>query len=93
MIGEKFKLFRLYEKTSARGNRYFVGRLGGARVIVMRDERAELSEGTAGVWNVMLEPADEAPPRRAPSTPRTARTPAAKPDPAPFIEDDLPWTP
>ena len=27
MIDEKLKLFRLYEKTSAKGNRYFVGRL------------------------------------------------------------------
>lgn len=100
MTDEKLKLFRLYEKVSARGNRYFVGRLAGARVIVMRDERAEISEGTEGVWDVLLSPADEAPSRRAPNAPAAPRTAprvakADKPDPGrPFIEDELPpWTP
>jgi hypothetical protein len=31
----------LWEKTSAKGNRYFVGRMGGVRVLVMENSRAE----------------------------------------------------
>ena len=102
MIDEKLKLFRLYEKVSARGNHYFVGRLAGARVIVMRDERAELSEGTTAVWDVLLSPADEAPPRRSPNAPAATAAPrtapraakADKPDQTrPFVEDALPWVP
>lgn len=101
MTDGKLKLFRLYEKTSAHGNRYFVGRLAGARVIVLRNERAVPSEGTEGQWDVFLSPADDTPTRRAPSAPATPRTTtpraaprAAKPDPnRSFVEDDLPWTP
>ena len=32
----KVKLGRLYEKTSAKGTRYFVGRLGAARVLLFQ---------------------------------------------------------
>lgn len=98
MIGEKIKLCRLYERQSSRGNKYFVGRLGGARIVVLRDEQAELSEGTIAVWEICLSPADEPAPWRAPSAPRTTApraSKAPKPDPSrPFIEDELPpWTP
>ncbi len=33
----KVKLGRLYEKTSAKGTRYFVGRLGAARVLMFQN--------------------------------------------------------
>jgi len=32
---------RLWEKLSAKGNRYLIGRLGGARVLVMPNTRPE----------------------------------------------------
>lgn len=93
MTGEKLKLCRLYEKQSSRGNTYFVGRLGGARVVMMRDERAEVSDGTVAVWELMLSPADEAPPRRAPSAPAPrTRTPRPVADES-GLNDPLPWVP
>lgn len=93
MTDGKLKLFRLYEKTSARGNRYFVGRLAGARVIVLRDERAAPSEGTEGQWDVFLSPADEPPTRRAPSAPAPrTRSPRPVADES-GLNDPLPWTP
>jgi hypothetical protein len=35
---------RLWEKTSAKGNRYLIGRMGGVRVMVLENNRRE-SEG------------------------------------------------
>lgn len=48
----KVLLARLYEKTSARGHRYFVGRLGAARVALFLDERAE---GGDPVWELFVQ--------------------------------------
>ena len=48
----KVLLARLYEKTSARGHRYFVGRLGAARVAMFIDERAE---GGDPVWELFVQ--------------------------------------
>jgi hypothetical protein len=32
--------------------------MGGAKVVVLKDARAELTEGTIGVWQVFLKPRD-----------------------------------
>jgi hypothetical protein len=56
---------RLYEKTSARGTRYFVGRLGLARITLLPGEATE--DGTA-TWRMLLQ---EAPKSQA-STDRQA---------------------
>jgi hypothetical protein len=53
------ELTRLYEKTSARGTRYFVGRLGLARITLLPGDAAE--DGTA-TWRMLLQ---EAPKPRA----------------------------
>ncbi len=50
----KVPLCRLYERTSASGNRYFSGRLGGAKVIVFLDQKAEAD---VPVWQVYLQDA------------------------------------
>ena len=68
MQGNSVLLLRLYEKTSAKGNTYFAGRMGQASVVMMRDLHAE---GTDPVWQMFAsEPrqaATDAPPaRRAP---------------------------
>lgn len=55
----RIPLLRLYEKTSAKGNPYFTGKLNGCRVLVFRDDRAELSDGTLGIWNVFLQAPDD----------------------------------
>lgn len=44
-------LLRLYEKTSAKGNTYFAGRMGQASVVMMRDLHAE---GDDPVWQVFV---------------------------------------
>jgi hypothetical protein len=59
------ELARLYEKTSQRGTRYFVGRLGLARITLLPGDAAE--DGTA-TWRLLLQ---EAPKSRA-STDRQA---------------------
>ena len=59
------ELARLYEKTSQRGTRYFVGRLGLARITLLPGEATE--DGTA-TWRLLLQ---EAPKSQA-STDRQA---------------------
>lgn len=52
-------LLRLYEKTSAAGNRYFAGRMGQASVVMMLDKH---TEGDDPVWQVFAsEPRQAAP--------------------------------
>ncbi len=40
-LDNKVLLGRLYERTSQKGNRYFSGRLGAARVMLFRDDYAD----------------------------------------------------
>ena len=47
MQGNSVLLLRLYEKTSAKGNTYFAGRMGQASVVMMRDLH---TEGDDPVW-------------------------------------------
>ena len=58
----QIQICNLYEKTSQSGNKYFVGRWGGARVLLFRDRNSEQSEGSDPIWNLLLQ---EMPPRQA----------------------------
>lgn len=76
----KVMLCRMYEKTSARGNRYFAGRLGAASVVMFKDEHGDAEN----CWQVFVQsppPAQDkaaaAPPTRAAATPPPP--PAARP--------------
>lgn len=51
MQGNSVLLLRLYEKTSAKGNTYFAGRMGQASVVMMRDLHAE---GDDQVWQMFV---------------------------------------
>lgn len=51
-MSEKVFLFRVFEKTSANGNRYFSGRWGGARILLFRDATAESDDP---VWQVFAQ--------------------------------------
>ena len=51
----KVLLGRLYEKSSAKGNRYFTGRLGAARVVMMLDARADNPDP---VWELFVSDGD-----------------------------------
>jgi hypothetical protein len=86
MTGDlKVQLCRLYEKTSARGTRYFVGRVNGLKVVVLKDDRTQ-ADGADAVWNLYLSPTDgsgqggsrpsnpsSSPPRQQRSEPARAR--------------------
>lgn len=51
MNGEKVKIARLFEKTSASGNLYFTGRMGQARVLLFRDKKSEAE----GEWALFVQ--------------------------------------
>jgi len=100
MQGNSVLLLRLYEKTSAKGNPYFAGRMGQASVVMMRDHHAE---GADPVWQLFVsEPrqaATEAPqaskapwPAKSPAKPSVARksAPRAKSAvPVGALDDDV----
>jgi hypothetical protein len=71
------ELLRLFERRSAAGTTYFVGALGGAKVLMMKDTRADLTDGTLGIWQVYLKPRDAA------RTDRASQKRAPSPRPAP----------
>jgi hypothetical protein len=50
--GPNIQFARLFEKTSANGNQYFVGRWGGAKVALLKAR--EPAEDGAIVWNLVL---------------------------------------
>lgn len=60
------KLMRIYERRSAAGKPYFVGFLGQSRVLIMRDDRAELNGDTVGVWDVFVKEREDQHDRRPP---------------------------
>lgn len=68
MMTDNVLLLRLYEKTSAKGNTYFAGRMGAASVVMMRDLH---TEGDDPVWQVFVSE-----PRHAGSEGHTASKPA-----------------
>jgi hypothetical protein len=67
------ELTHLYEKTSQRGTRYFVGRLGLARITLLPGDAVE--DGTA-TWRVMLQD--------APRAPASTDRPSTSPRPPPY---------
>jgi hypothetical protein len=75
--GPQVKLARLYEKTLKTGNQYFVGRLGMAKVAVLKSK--EVAEDGSPMWDVLLQ--------EAPNEPR--RKPEAKPE---AVQDVSPST-
>jgi hypothetical protein len=55
---ERVLLIRLLEKTSKLGNKYFVGRLGAGKVVMVRDQDSLTPRGDP-IWLVWLAPVDE----------------------------------
>src|SRR5262245_16901869 len=47
-----FPVCKLYKKTSAKGNTYFVGRWGGARITLLQSD--ETTEDGSEVWHLMM---------------------------------------
>jgi hypothetical protein len=92
MIDGGIELVTLYERKSASGRPYMVGLMGKVRVLLLRDDRAELSEGTVGAWQLIMKPREEgrSQPRsqaasssaKRVSRPRRANAPAAPAKPS-----------
>jgi hypothetical protein len=84
---------KLYEKISQHGTRYFVGRLGLARITLLQGDAAE--DGTA-TWRMLLQEAPKSQastdrqPRNAsrPRAPGPRRRPAASPTAGAPMPDD-----
>jgi hypothetical protein len=84
--GPQVKLARLYEKTSKTGNQYFVGRLGMAKVAVLKSKEA--AEDGSPMWDVLLQEAPSEQ-RRKPEAPQPeAPAAASAPYSAKRLEDD-----
>ncbi len=60
-LDDKVLLGRLYERTSQKGNRYFSGRLGAARVMLFKDDYAD----DDNVWQLFVQEGGEKSPQVA----------------------------
>lgn len=87
---------KLWEKTSAKGNTYLIGRLGGVRILILRNRDA----GTEGEpdWHLFFadgqraaeaSPQPAQPRRQRPAYTRRSEPPPAPYDPRPF-NDEIP---
>ena len=78
------KLARVFEKTSATGNRYFVGRLGGSRLLMFLDRESDSDDPC---WSLFVSPIEErqAAARNGPQRP--AEQPSDRDEKPPFDDD------
>jgi hypothetical protein len=80
------KLTRLYERTSKKtGNQYFTGRLGAAKVVMLKSR--EVTEEGGAIWDVLLQEgqADTKRPKADAQEPLAEATPT----PAPYTQQRL----
>jgi hypothetical protein len=85
---------KLWEKTSAKGNRYFVGRMGSVRVLVMENNRPEGENDASHILfftdapqRSQVTPAEPSHPAPAPvhrRAQRNGKTQQIDDDPVPF---------
>lgn len=64
-------LCRLYERTSKKGTHYLTGRLGAAKVVILKSSGT--TDDGAPIWNVLVSP--------APQSQKPAARPAAEAKP------------
>ena len=86
------KLCRLFEKTSATGNTYFIGRLGVAKIVMLKSR--ELGDNGDPQWDVLIQEQSETSRKTPPhlgGRKDTAKADVAKPqDPwQPATPDDV----
>ena len=80
----KVKLARVFERTSKAGNRYFSGRLGAARLLILEDSRGEENE-----WTMFLQDGDDNGTKGATRPETTDKSATAAQHDAP-LDDPLP---
>ncbi len=87
--GPQVKLTRLYERTSKKtGNQYFTGRLGAAKVVMLKSR--DVTEEGGAIWDVLLQEGSSEPKRGkseatdAPSAPAPYMPQTLKDDAIPF---------
>jgi hypothetical protein len=73
----KVKPRRLYEEMSARGTRYFMGRLGAARILMFQGR--ETADDGGAVWDLFVEAVDDTQPRPSQGERSVRRAPGCKP--------------
>ena len=93
--GQSVTLARLYERTSAKGNTYLTGRLGLAKIAVLKS-RDTTDDGTQ-IWNIVIQEAPDSAngkrhtPKNAPAADAPIETPT---EPASFdkaLDDEIPF--
>jgi hypothetical protein len=73
----KLPLCRLYEKTSARGTQYFQGRLGAAKVVLLKSQ--EVTERGEPIWELSVqEPAAQPAAKTVAPQPALFRAPTSR---------------
>lgn len=65
-FGPNVKIARVYKKTSAKGNEYFTGRMGAAKVAIMKSR--EVADDGGEIWEIVLSPGPENNSRRQTDT-------------------------
>jgi hypothetical protein len=94
--GPSIKLTQLYERESRNGNRYFAGRLGYAKIVVLKSDRT--AEDGTPIWDVLMQEAplngkhqksDRAPAGKASS--ETPEKPANRGNVNAPLNDEIPF--
>ena len=90
--GPSIKIARLYERESRNGNRYFAGRLGYAKIVILKSDHTA-DDGTP-IWDVLLQEA----PRTGPATEHVAKakhtapaSPAGRDNVNAPLNDEIPF--
>jgi hypothetical protein len=89
---QSFQVAKLFRRKSEKGNTYFVGRWGGARVTVLKSK--ETTDDGTEVWALMLGEAkrdNEASQRQEPPRPEPERQQAARSSWQKPLDDEIPF--
>jgi hypothetical protein len=91
-FGESIRLCRVYEKTSKSGNKYFAGRLAGAKIAIMLSK--DVADDGGAIWDIVLSQAIDRANGHANVTVGNANGIAAPPRSGGFdkqLDDEIPF--
>jgi hypothetical protein len=90
-----FPRTRLFRKKSEKGNTYFTGRIGGARLVLLKSN--DTADDGAEIWNLLISEApkrdNEAGQRQEPPNSQPERQQAARTWQKPLDDDAIPFSP